>query len=216
MLRGLRARVAVVPARSESCCRTSAERRATSSCSSCAMRAAIVSALARRSASAAISARRAARSSCLRLRRLPQASICCSMASDDFLLGCLRARSKLLRAVAAQPRRAAAPLRIVAQPRELVLAVAQLDAQARQCRRAPDRVATWPPPRAFPIPRAAPWLASSVTSLGAKLFFDVLQRRLRFRGRALELQYFGVQRTQLALHASGPASDGRPPLTTRP
>ena len=35
----------------------------------------------------------------------------------------------------------------------------------------------------------------------AKLFFNVMQRRLRFRCRAFELQHFRVQRAQFALHA---------------
>ena len=36
---------------------------------------------------------------------------------------------------------------------------------------------------------------------GAKLFFDVVQRRLCFRSRAFELQHLGIERAQLTLHA---------------
>ena len=36
---------------------------------------------------------------------------------------------------------------------------------------------------------------------GAKFFFDVMQRGLRFRSRAFELQHFGIERAQLALHS---------------
>ena len=43
-----------------------------------------------------------------------------------------------------------------------------------------------------------------------------LERRLRFARLALQAQRLRFERAQLALHTSGPASAGRPPVTARP
>ena len=89
---------------------------------------------------------------------------------------------------------------IIAQTAELGLAVAQIDSEAHHVA---SRLVALQGGRhleffGFDVLRGGLFerrLAS------AKLFFNVMERRLRFRSRALELQYFGVQRAQFAFHA---------------
>ena len=135
----------------------------------------------------------------LGLRRLPQGYLPLH-GLRDFLL---RFRPRVGNFAALDLRGFGALLgcgRAGSQPREFRLAIAQFDAQphhvatrliALQCGRHRKLFG-------FDVLRGGLFESRSA---GAKFFFNVLERGLRFRRCALELQHFHVQRAQFALHA---------------
>ena len=138
----------------------------------------------------------------LRLRILAQSGLLLHRA-NDFLF---RSRARAGNFAAPLLRGFGAPLRrggIVAQPRKFGLAGAQFHAE-------PHHVAA----RLIALQRGRHGQFFRFHVLrhglferqfaGAKLFFDVMQRRLRFRSRAFELQHFGIERPQFALHSQRP------------
>ena len=111
----------------------------------------------RRSASAAISARRDARSSCLRLGRLPQSDLLLH-GLGDFLF---RSRSCAGNLAAPVLRSLGAPLgrrSIIAQATLVRFGNRSIRFPGAPCRLAPGRAAKWQPLRVFRIRRAARWL----------------------------------------------------------
>ncbi len=100
-------------------------------------------------------------------------------------------------------RRLGAPLgrrSIIAQAGELGLAIAQIDSEAHHIT---SRLIALQGCRHFELFRFDMLRSCLFEGYFArpKLFLDVMERCLRFRCRSLELQYFGIQRTQFALHA---------------